>query len=73
MPSVNHDILLTLKEVAARLNVSVRTVNRYISDGTLPSIKIGGLRRVLEADLEEFIRKHRKSLIGRNCPLVSTC
>ena len=55
-----HDVWLSIKVVASRLSVSTRTVNRYISDRTLPSIKIGGLRRVLESDLEEFIRKCRK-------------
>ena len=34
-------------EAAKRLGLSVRTVNRRIRDGLLPSIRVGGARRVL--------------------------
>ena len=38
-------------EIAEELGVDVRTVRRWIKDGTLPSVKIGGARLVAEADL----------------------
>lgn len=46
---------LTVEEVAARLHVSTRTVRRWISAGTLPSVRAG--RRVLvdAADITAFL------------------
>ncbi len=38
-------------QIAAALGVSLRTVRRWIADGTLPSVKIGGVRLVAEDDL----------------------
>jgi excisionase family DNA binding protein len=37
---------LRAREVAELLNLSERTVRRWIADGTLPSVKIGGARLV---------------------------
>jgi excisionase family DNA binding protein len=42
---------LRAAEVARVLGVAVRTVRRWIANGTLPSSKIGGTRLVAEADL----------------------
>jgi excisionase family DNA binding protein len=42
---------LRATDVAETLGVHIRTVRRWISDGTLPSSKIGGTRLVAEADL----------------------
>tara|TARA_R110002167_G_scaffold157013_1_gene351858 strand:+ start:830 stop:994 length:165 start_codon:yes stop_codon:yes gene_type:complete len=41
--------------------MSCKTVRRYLKSGKLPSLKIGKLRRISEADLEKFIddRKQR--------------
>jgi excisionase family DNA binding protein len=52
---------LSAQIVAERLVISIKTVRRYIKNGKLPSIKIGKLRRISEADLEKFIddRKER--------------
>jgi len=38
-------------DVADLLGMSIRTVRRWLADGSLPSIKIGGARLVLEEDL----------------------
>ena len=46
--------------VAERLSISIRTVRSYIKSGKLPSFKIGKLRRISEADLEEFIEKRKE-------------
>jgi excisionase family DNA binding protein len=34
----------------------VRTVRRWIADGALPSVKIGGARLVAEADLRRLLQ-----------------
>lgn len=52
------DKLITVKEAASRLSVSVRTVYRLMDSGALPSIKVGPKsRRISEAALESFILK----------------
>ncbi len=38
---------VSVPEAARRLGVSERTVKRRIRDGTLPSLRFGGARRVL--------------------------
>ena len=52
---------LSTQIVADRLSMSCKTVRRYLKSGKLPSLKIGKLRRISEADLEKFIddRKQR--------------
>jgi excisionase family DNA binding protein len=55
--SDNTQNLLSLSEVAERLNISLITVRRLIERGELPSLKIGKVRRVKPADLEAYLRK----------------
>jgi excisionase family DNA binding protein len=43
-------------EIARELGVHVRTVRRWISDGTLSSVKLGGTRLVAEADLLRLLQ-----------------
>ena len=51
--------LLGITEVAARLDVSVKTVRRAIARGDLPSHRLGKLLRVSETDLDEYITSRR--------------
>jgi excisionase family DNA binding protein len=37
---------ITMQEAAARLNLSLRTIERRVKDGILPSTKIGGAVRI---------------------------
>ena len=53
------DRLLTVDDVAERLNVSVRNVRHQIFMRRLPIVKIGRLVRVDEQDLEELIDRGR--------------
>ena len=46
---------LRVRSIAEKLGVSVRTVRRWIADGTLPSTRIGGARLVATADLERLL------------------
>ena len=50
------DKLITVKEAADRLSVSVRTVYRLMDSGALPSFRVGPKsRRISEVALDNFI------------------
>ena len=56
MQSVYEIQLLTVKDVAKMLVVSVRQVYRLVSDGQLPKpIKVGNLNRFNLADVEKYL------------------
>lgn len=48
--------LLSVGETATSLNVSERTVRSFVSDGTIPSVKIGRRRLIPREAVDEFIR-----------------
>ena len=52
--------LLTVKETAERLKLSLSMVYRLIAAGDLPSYAIGGCIRVNETDLLQFLNANRK-------------
>jgi excisionase family DNA binding protein len=49
------DDLLTLKETAARLNCHPHTLDRWIKDRKLDSVKIGGRRYVTRRAILAFV------------------
>lgn len=51
----NSKQLLRIENVAERLNVSQKSVRRYIHAGKIKSNKIGGVLRVEESELQYFI------------------
>ena len=48
---------LTVAEVAAMMRVSKMTVYRLVHNGDLPAVRVGRSFRVLEADVDEYLRK----------------
>jgi excisionase family DNA binding protein len=50
--------LLTVPDVADQLQVSARTVWRWIADGALPCVRIGRTVRVDPDVLERFLSHH---------------
>lgn len=50
-----HVELCTLREAAARLRVSERTIYNWIYSGDLATVKIGRARRVLMQSITDFI------------------
>jgi excisionase family DNA binding protein len=50
---------VTVAAIAQRLNVSPRTVHRWIANGELVVHRIGRLVRVSETDLKAFLANHR--------------
>lgn len=47
--------LLTVREAAARLRVSEKTVRRLVAAAELPALKVGGQIRVDEGELEAWL------------------
>ncbi|QCX97447.1 DNA-binding protein (plasmid) [Bacillus cereus ATCC 14579] len=48
----------TVKDIIEMLSVSERTVRRWIADGKLESIKIGGQVRITNDGLNKFINSN---------------
>ena len=46
--------LLSVFDIASRLNLHVKTVRSYVRDGRLKAIRIGKSYRILRSDLEAF-------------------
>ena len=47
--------MMSIREVAALFGCGRTLVNRLISEGTLPSYKIGGVRRIPAAAVREYL------------------
>ena len=54
-----RDVLLKIPEVARRLDVSEKTVRRWIDRGELPVHRLGSSIRISEADLSAFLAQRR--------------
>lgn len=52
--------LLTISESAKRLNITERTLRKWLREGVLPGVKMGRIWRVDDQDLEEFIHQSKK-------------
>ena len=48
---------LTVAEVAAMMRVSKMTVYRLVHSGELPAVRVGRSFRVIEDDVNEYLRK----------------
>ena len=47
--------LLKPKQVAKELQIHINTLYRYIDEGRLKAVRMGGLLRIKETDLDDFI------------------
>ncbi len=53
-------LMMTVKEAARRLAMGRSATYKFIQTGELPSVKLGGARRILLTDLQEFVRRMRE-------------
>ena len=51
--------MLSIKDVSERLNISERTVRNLLNSGELYGYKIGGIYRVNEEDLNNYLKKSK--------------
>ena len=61
---MSNPLLLTVTEAAQRIRLGRSFTYDLIRRGELRSVKIGGARRVLAADLEEFVQRLRDQCAG---------
>ena len=54
---ISDSKFLTIAEVAAMMRVSKMTVYRLVHGGELPAVRVGRSFRVLEEDVDEYLRK----------------
>lgn len=54
------DNLLSAKEAAERLGVSLWTIYRWARGGQVASVRLGSRRLFAEEDLEELVRQARR-------------
>jgi excisionase family DNA binding protein len=59
---------LTMSETARLLNMSERSIRRYIDAGRIPAYKLPGGWRVRESELEAFLERHRAQPVAENQP-----
>lgn len=52
---MNDKLLYKIPEVASYLSLSRTTVYELVRAGKLPSVRVGGSRRVLGQDLRRFV------------------
>ena len=56
-PTLN-DTFLTVKQVASKLRVSTRTIQRLIEDGEFQGIRLERPYRLTEASVNDYLRRH---------------
>ena len=54
------DTYFTVSEAAELLSIARSTMYKFVSNGLLPSIRIGHAIRIRDADLKQFIRDNYK-------------
>ncbi len=59
--AIENEALWDARDVAGFLKVSRSWVYSHTEDGTLPSVRIGGLRRFIPAHIRSFARGEAKS------------
>jgi excisionase family DNA binding protein len=57
--SVNGSPAMTVREVAAYLNVDEKTVYRLTTRGRLPGFKVAGAWRFKREDIDEWIERQK--------------
>ncbi len=52
--------VFTVDEVAQQLRVDARTVRKWIRNGDLAAIDVGGSYRIRESSLQDFIKRRER-------------
>ena len=61
---MNHDLDLTIKEIAEILKLAEKTVYSMAQDGELPAFKVRGQWRIRRVDFDGWMVAQAKSAAG---------
>ena len=64
--------MLSITETAQMLNVSEKTIRRHINSGKLVSAKVGGVHRISEKNLNNFLKSQTNYSINESTPSNDT-
>ena len=64
--STNQEKLSTLQEVAQRLKVSERTVQRWLNSGQIEALYAGRQRRFEEKEIKRFLDLRRRARVRKS-------
>lgn len=53
----SHEVLLTVEQVAERLNLSPKTVRNWLGRRSLASVRLGRLVRIPSSDVERLLEE----------------
>jgi len=56
---MREKLFYTSEDIAEMLELSVDTIRRYIREGKLPAIRLGGAYRIKREDFERFIEERK--------------
>lgn len=56
---------MTPAQVAKRLQITERTVYKYLSNGEMEAVKIGRVWRITEEQLQKFVQKNTRNKGGK--------
>lgn len=59
---ISHNPLMTVKQVAAYLNMNEKTIYEWALKGRIPGIKMGRTWRFRREDLEEWLEGQRRDV-----------
>ncbi len=62
---MNHDLVLTIKEIAEILKLAEKTVYSMAQDGELPAFKVRGQWRIRRVDFDGWMAKQAKTAMPR--------
>lgn len=57
------DEILTVKELAEYLKIAKKTAYRFVSEGKIPSFKVGSAWRFRKAEIDRWIAAQEKTSI----------
>jgi PTS system nitrogen regulatory IIA component len=56
---VTDDPLMSVREIAAYLNVNISTIYMWSQKGQIPAMKIGTMWRYRRSEIEDWLLRHR--------------
>lgn len=63
---MNENGVLTIQQVAKRLQVSLPWLYRATKEGTIPHIRIGGMIRFRQYDIDAWLNAHKIDEVSGN-------